>query len=102
VLRATVDVTNGGSRAGRETAQLYMGAVASSVTPRFVRELRGFAQVELQPGETRAVTIEVPVDELAFYDDAVGGFRVEPGTYRVEVGPSSGDLPLATEVTVAP
>ncbi|MBI5479044.1 MAG: glycoside hydrolase family 3 C-terminal domain-containing protein [Deltaproteobacteria bacterium] len=102
VLRATVDVTNTGSRAGRETVQLYVGAVASTVTPRSVRELRGFAQVELQPGETKPVTLEVPVDDLAFYDAAAGGFRVAPGTYLVEVGSSSRDLPLAAEVTVAP
>jgi beta-glucosidase len=102
VLRATVDVSNSGSRPGRETVQLYVGAVTSTVAPRFVRELRGFAQVDLEPGETKAATIEVPVDDLSVYDAALAAFRVEPGTYRVEVGPSSRDLPLATEVTVVP
>ena len=60
-LRATVAVTNTGAAAGDDVVQLYVEAPGSAV-PRAPRELKGFARVSLEPGETRDVTIEVPVD----------------------------------------
>lgn len=101
-LHVTLDVTNTGSRAGIETVQLYVGAASTTITPRFERELRGFTQVALEAGETKAVTFDVPVRELAYWDTASNAFVVEPTTYRVEVGASSRDLPLTAMITVAP
>lgn len=86
-VRVTSTVTNRGARAGRESVQLYVhDVVASRSRPR--RELKAFAMVELAPGESRAVTLEVPVAELGFHDDA-GRRRVEPGRFEVFVGPDS-------------
>ncbi len=86
-VRVTTTVTNTGARAGRESVQLYVhDEVASRSRPR--RELKAFAMVRLEPGESRKVTLEVPVGELGFHDDA-GGWLVEPGRFEVFVGPNS-------------
>jgi len=90
----TADVTNTGDVAGDEVAQLYVGYHGSRVE-RAVRDLKGFARVHLEPGETRAVTFTVRAADLAFWDVATGGWTVEPIEYQVEVGSSSRDLPLA-------
>lgn len=101
-IHVTVDVTNSGTRAGRETVQLYVGAPGSAVTPRSVRELRAFTQVELGAGETRTVSLDVPVAELAYWNTTTHAFEVEATTYRIEVGSSSRDLPLVADVVVVP
>jgi beta-glucosidase len=99
-LRATVEVTNTGSVAGDEIAQLYVSYPASRVQ-RAVRDLKAFARVHLEPGETRTVPFEVPATDLAFWDVGVAAWTVEPTTYVVRVGGSSRDLPLETTFTVA-
>jgi len=50
--------------------------------------------LHLQAGQTKTVSLDVPVNDLAFYDVAAGAWVVEPITYTVSVGPSSADLPL--------
>ena len=82
-LQATVDVTNGGPVAGDEVVQLYVSARGSRVE-RAVRELKAFARVSLAPGETRRVSLSVPVADLAYYDEA-RGWVVEPITYEAVI-----------------
>jgi beta-glucosidase len=90
--RVSVDVTNTGPVAGDEVVQLYIRDEVSSVT-RPVKELKGFQRITLAPGETRTVAFDVTPGHLAFYDiDMV--FRVEPGAFRLMVGPSSRDEDL--------
>lgn len=101
-IHVTVDVSNTGARAGRETVQLYVGAPNSTVTPRALRDLRAFTQVVLAPGETRNVALDVPVRELATWSTTSHAWVVEPTTYRIEVGSSSRDLPLTADVVVTP
>ena len=93
-LRVTADVTNVGSVAGDEIAQLYVGYGASSVT-RAVRDLKGFSRLHLEPGETKTVVFTVRAADLGFWDTVANGWQVEPISYTVEVGPSSRDLPLS-------
>ena len=86
-VSVTVTVTNTGERAGRESVQLYVHDVlASRSRPR--RELKAFAMVDPAPGESREVTLEVPVADLGFHDDQ-GRYRVEPGRFEVFVGADS-------------
>ncbi len=99
VLRATVDVTNTGAVAGIETVQLYVHPATSRVE-RFARELEAFAQVELAPGDTATVTLEVRAEDLAFWDTEANAFEVEATDYVVEVGPHSGELPLGATFSV--
>jgi beta-glucosidase len=88
-LVATVEVTNTGSVAGDEVVQLYIGAQVSAVE-RAPKELKAFARVGLTPGETRAVRLEVPVADLAYYD-AARGWVVEPVECEVSVGQHARD-----------
>jgi beta-glucosidase len=87
-----VDVTNTGQRAGTEVVQLYIRDLVSSVT-RPVKELKGFKKVELQPGETEIVTLDITPESLAFYDVNMK-YVVEPGEFTIMVGTSSRDADL--------
>ena len=87
VTSVGVDVTNTGSVAGTEVVQLYIrNTVASVEQP--VRELKGFARVALQPGETKHLTFPLGFNELSFYNAQVVR-TVEPTTYDIWVGGSS-------------
>jgi beta-glucosidase len=97
-LEVRVNVKNTGDRAGAEVVQLYLEDVVSSVsTP--VKELRGFAKVFLQPGETKPCAFRLTPDDLALYDANLRRV-VEPGQFRVMVGASSEDIRLKTEFQV--
>ncbi|MCP4601259.1 MAG: hypothetical protein GY847_12165, partial [Proteobacteria bacterium] len=93
VLAVSLDVTNIGERAGSEVVQLYISYQGSSVE-RALKDLKGFARVQLSSGETQTVTINLPVEDLAFYDEQSSSWIVEELTYTVHVGPSAGDLRL--------
>jgi len=100
VMRFSVDLTNTGSVAGAEVVQLYVTYPASAVE-RAERELKGFAKVMLEPGETRTVDIPVPVNSLAYYDVVDSAWALEGLEHEIHVGTSSRDLPLATTLTVS-
>ena len=91
-------MTNTGERTGTEVPQLYIrDGLASVVRP--VKELRAFGRVRLRPGQTAEVTFRVPVDMLNF--TGLSGQRIiEPGVFELQVGASSADIRLRTEVTV--
>ncbi|WP_406465327.1 glycoside hydrolase family 3 C-terminal domain-containing protein [Streptomyces sp. NBC_00111] len=95
----TVTVTNTGERAGHEVVQVYTSAPGSRVT-RPVRELRGFAAVRLEPGESRPTTVRVARSDLAHFDTAAGAWLVEGLDHRFDVGASSRDIRLTTTVAV--
>lgn len=92
-VQVTVTVTNTGAVSGKETVQLY-------VTPpkgerhRPVRELKGFAKVSLQPGESKDVQFTLDKRSLAYYEPELHDFYAESGTYQICVGASSRDLRL--------
>ncbi len=100
-VTATFDVTNTGTRAGAEVAQLYLGNPTASV-PRPLKELKGFARVELKPGETRRVTLSLDPRAMSFWDAATHAWKQEPGKYVVYVGRSSADTALTAGYTVSP
>ncbi|NLF40092.1 hypothetical protein GX586_11640 [bacterium] len=89
----TFDVRNAGTRAGAETAQVYVHDVEAAV-PRPPKELKGFAKVLLQPGETKRVTVTLDRDAFAYYDAAKKDWAVEPGVFEILVGASSRDIRL--------
>lgn len=86
-LKASVKVANVSGRAVTETVQLYVRDAVASVT-RPMKELKGFRQVELGPGESRTVKFSVPVAELGFWTPDLE-YVVESGTFVVEIGPDS-------------
>ena len=91
-------VKNTGSREGDEVAQLYLHDDVSSVIT-YVKVLRGFERIHLQPGEQRRVEFKLTPQELGLWttDDK---FVVEPGTFSIEVGSSSTDIRLTGSLTV--
>ena len=99
-IEVRVTVANTGMRAGREIVQAYAGLPGSAVS-RPPRELKGFAPVDLAPGESREVTMSLRRDDLAYWDRRAGRFVVEGGSYEVRVGASSRDLRVTGRVDVA-
>jgi beta-glucosidase len=97
-IELKLKVKNAGDRAGKETVQLYIEDVVSSVsTP--VKQLRGFAKVALEPGESKVCTLTLTADDLALYNADLRRV-VEPGLFRVMVGASSDDIRLKGEFHV--
>lgn len=89
-LEVSLEVANTGKIAGEEVVQLYMSALGSAVE-RAPKELKAFTRVALQPGETKVVQFSLPVSRLAYYDEALADFVVEPIDYEVFVGAHSLD-----------
>lgn len=90
-VAVSLTVRNTGTRRGKETVQLYVGDKESSV-PRPVKELKGFAKVDLRPGESRQVEFRLDARSFAFYDIARAGWSVEPGEYEIIAASSSADI----------
>ena len=98
---ATVTVRNTGQRAGSEVVQIYVGPDENGqLIDRPAKELRGFAKVALQPGESKTVTIPLDDHAYSFFDVDIHAFRQLPGTYNIFAGTSSADLPLSTQIVV--
>lgn len=99
VIQVTVDVTNTGSVAGDEVAQLYMREDVTSVeTPR--RSLEAFSRIHLNPQETKTVTFTVPCSQMAVWN-AENKWVVEPGSFTAWAGGSS-EATLATKFVLKP
>jgi len=90
IVRATVRLTNTGSRPGVETVQAYVSDLVTSVTWA-ARELKAYRQVTVAPGETVTVALEVPAADCTLVT-ADGRRVVEPGDFELLVGPNSRDL----------
>jgi beta-glucosidase len=99
VVKLTVSLTNTGKVDGAEVLQTYIQQKVSSV-PRPVKELKGFSKVYLKAGESKAVTIELPIGQWGFYDGATHQFKVEPGLFVINLGTSSRDIKQQIPVTV--
>lgn len=99
LVRARVTVTNTGPRPGVEVVQFYTHQQRSRVKQP-LRRLRGFEKVRLAPGESRAVTLTLPVPELAFWDVTRSRFVVESAPHQLMVGRSATDLRLSARFEV--
>ena len=92
--KVTVRVKNTGKRAGTEIVQVYMRRPADTAGPN--KTLRGYARVDLAPGETKNVEIDFPQNLFENWDEATQEMRVVPGEYELMVGSSSADKDLKT------
>ncbi|GAA1393906.1 glycoside hydrolase family 3 C-terminal domain-containing protein [Kitasatospora putterlickiae] len=90
---ARVTVTNTGARGGAEVVQLYL-AVDEPQPTRPRRELRGFAKLRLEPGASGRAEFQLTGRDLARWSTSRRDWRVDPGTFTVEVGASSRDIRL--------
>ena len=98
-IQATFTLTNTGDREGAEVAQLYVSDPVCSVM-RPVKELKGFKKVFLKPGESRRITLDIPVSSLAFYSEAQSQFVVEPGEFILQLGASASDIKQKISIDV--
>ena len=95
----TVTVTNTGARAGAEIVQLYVAKPDAAVF-RPAQELKGFAKVFLQPGQSEQVTIALDDKAYRYWNVKSDGWEIEGGAYELCVGASSADIRLRATVTV--
>ncbi|MFI5428618.1 fibronectin type III-like domain-contianing protein [Aeromicrobium sp. UC242_57] len=98
-MTATFTIRNTGRRTGAEVAQVYVGELPTDVaTPR--RQLAGFAKVELEPGESRRVTVKIPRQALSFWDTGRDAWVTPRGRTKIFVGTSSADSSLVGSVRI--
>jgi beta-glucosidase len=96
-LTVSVDVTNTGHCAGAEVVQVYVHDQKSSLV-RPPKELKGFARVHLQPGETKTVSFKLDFRAFAFYHPAYHRWITENGKFDILIGASSADIRYSTTV----
>jgi beta-glucosidase len=93
------DITNTGSRAGADVAEVFVGDHHAPV-PRPVKELKGFAKVNLNPGETKNVSVKLDRRAFSYYDVKTHAWTVAPGDFDVFVARSAADVELTGKVTL--
>lgn len=98
-VSVSVNVKNAGKMAGKEVVQLYVADKVSTVI-RPIKELKEFAKVELQPGETKTVTFELSKRAFAYFDTTIHDWHVESGEFDILIGKSSRDIVLSKTMTV--
>ena len=93
------DVTNTGTRAGADVAEVYVGDRHAPV-PRPVKELKGFKRVSLNPGETKNVTVKLDRRAFSYYDVKRHSWTVAPGDFDLFVARSAADIALSGKVAL--
>jgi hypothetical protein len=92
----TFTVSNTGNRAGIETAQVYASLPESAGEP--PKRLVGSSKIQLEPGESKQVSVAVNRDRLSIFDESSNAWKLVPGKYVIHVGSSSRDLPLEKQI----
>lgn len=95
--RADFTVTNTGSRHGAAVPQLYVG-LPGEKSPRPLRELKGFARCELQPGESKKLSIPLSRESLQYWDAANHAWIPPEGPVRIDIGLSETEIRLTTTI----
>jgi beta-glucosidase len=98
-VAVSFDVTNTGSAAGAEVAQLYVSDPSAKVS-RPERELKGFEKVRLGPGETKHITLNLDARAFSYWDSTAHKWTIDPGKFVIRVGDSSENTPLHADVTL--
>ena len=98
-IKVSVNVRNNGKMAGKEVVQVYVSAPGKDMN-KPARELKGFAKTKrLAAGESETVTINIPFESLASFNDQSNCWQVESGIYKVMVAKNAADLkPMTTTV----
>ena len=99
-VNVSFEVTNTGSVASDEIAQVYLSPTEEGQNIRPI-QLQGFARVSLQPGETKTVKVKLYTEQFGYYtNDGVRQWNIAPGTFEVKVGASSADIRLSDKITL--
>ena len=98
-LIVTVNVKNVGSKAGKETVQVYVKA-PNNDTYKPVRELKGFTKIDLKPNESKTAEIHINKNDLRYWNIRAGRFVLENGEYIIQIGENSRDILLEQGITI--
>jgi len=96
-VTVSFDVTNTGKVAGAEVAQLYVSDPSAKVD-RPERELKGFAKVRLDPGQTQHVTLNLDPRAFSYWSESAHNWTIDPGKFVIRVGDSSENTPLSADI----
>jgi beta-glucosidase len=95
-VKVSFTLTNSGTRAGAEIAEVYAALPDSAQEP--PKRLVGWSKTTLKPGEKKTVEVEIDPKYLSIFDEAKDGWTLVPGDYTIMVGGSSDQLPLKATV----
>lgn len=98
-MKVTFTITNTGSRAGAETAQVYVSLPPSAGEP--FKRLVAWQKISLNPGETRSIALSLDPHYLSVFNSSKSKWELVPGEYKVFVGGSSQNTPLAQVAPIA-
>ena len=99
VIKVSFTLKNCGDMEADEVPQVYVHRVDAKVEwP--VKELKAFDRVTLAAGESKTVTLEIPVSELRYWDESINGWNLENGTIELLLGAASDDIRLSTQVNI--
>ncbi|MCQ2141077.1 MAG: glycoside hydrolase family 3 C-terminal domain-containing protein [Bacteroidales bacterium] len=99
LIEVSFNLTNKGTMDAEEVAQLYVHRVDATVEwP--VKELKAFDRISLKAGETKKVTLTLPVSELRYWDESINDWNLEHGTIDILVGSASDDIRMTTNIAI--
>ena len=98
-IKITCEVSNIGKVSGSEVVQVYVGKSKSKIK-RATKELKGFKKITVKKETTETVEILIPVEDLAYYNEAISGWSLENGTYEIYVGNSSDNISKKLKITI--
>lgn len=98
-IRISCSVSNTGDRDGSEVVQVYVGKPGSKVE-RALKELKGFRKVRVNSGESEQIQVDVPVNDLSFYNESTSEWELEKGNYILYVGNASDQISKKLNVNV--
>jgi beta-glucosidase len=96
-VQVSFTLKNVGKRKGLETVQLYIQDKECSI-PRPIKELKGFAKVDLEPGQSRTVVLELSKMDFSFWNPATKNWYFEPGAFNIQIGSSSKDIRMQKKI----
>jgi beta-glucosidase len=99
IIKVMASIKNDGKMAGKETLQLYVSK-PGSVVERAEKELKSFTKVSVPAGKEVAVSLAIPVKDLAYYDEQKRAWIVEPGQYKLMAGSSSRDIRAVETISI--
>jgi beta-glucosidase len=97
-IAVQLTVTNTGARAGSDVVEVYVEEPSEAQEP--PSQLKGFEKVGLLPGESRKITIRIPVSELAVWSESTQAWKLFAGNYKIEVGESSREIAFNVAFTL--
>jgi beta-glucosidase len=98
-IKVSFKLKNTGNVAGSEVVQVYLGKSKSKIE-RALKELKGFKKIKLAKGESVNSEISIDVDKLAYYDESLSKWQIEPGEYIIYVGNSSDNVPFKLKINI--